>query len=344
MNNARRVNVGVVGATGLVGTVLMKLLDQRNFAVDDLRVFASPRSAGDMLSWRDRILKIESAEDSDFAGLDIVLMSAGALVGHQLAPKIVDAGAVVIDNSSAWRLDRDVPLVVVEVNPSALVVRPRGIIANPNCTTMVAVPVLAPLQRTFGLQRVVASTYQAVSGAGLKGIGELAAQSAVTRDHIVDLAQDSSRLQAEVAEVFGAPIAHNVIPFAGALVDDETDEEHKFRNETRKILNLAKLSVQCTCVRVPVVTGHSLSMAITLQQEAALDDVRGVLARSVGVKLADVPTPLDATGTDVSLVGRLRQDLDDPCTVHLFVVGDNLRKGASLNAVQIAELLRDDLP
>lgn len=332
------VRVGLVGATGLVGSMMRSILEERKFPVGELRCFASSRSAGQRLPWANGEVLVEDLENASFAGLDIVLLSAGAAVSKAVAPRIAADGAIAIDNSSAWRMDPDVPLVVSEVNSDALDRIPKGIVANPNCTTMVAMPVLKPLDKAAGLRRVVASTYQAVSGAGGKGVSELERQLAMLVGRGEALARGDGGDLPE-ANVFPAPIAHNVLSVAGNLVDDETDEEHKFRNESRKILGLAGLDVTCTCVRVPVFTGHSIS--IDAEFESVIDprDVRRLLADAPGVSVVDLPHPLDAAGGDVSLVGRIRRSGEDPHRIALFVSGDNLRKGAALNAVQLAEHL-----
>ncbi|MFN2606767.1 MAG: aspartate-semialdehyde dehydrogenase [Acidimicrobiales bacterium] len=331
--------VGIVGATGLVGGVMRSVLAERAFPVSELRLFASGRSAGRRLAWAGGEVEVEDAATADWRGLDIVLFSAGASTSRALAPAVVAAGAVVVDNSSAWRMDPDVPLVVAEVNPSDLDRIPKGIVANPNCTTMVAMPVVKPLADEAGLRRIVVSTYQAVSGAGLKGISELGEQVAKAGDQAPDLALDGSAVELPAPSTFPAPVAFNVVPFAGTLVDDETDEEHKFRNESRKILGLPSLAVSCTCVRVPVYTGHSLSLNLELERPLAPERARRLLATAPGVSVVDVPTPLQAAGTDPSLVGRIRRDPGVASGLALFVSGDNLRKGAALNTVQLAEAI-----
>jgi aspartate-semialdehyde dehydrogenase len=331
-------NVGIVGATGLVGTMIRNILETRSFPVDNLRLFASSRSAGTSIEWNGRTVVVEDLATADFTGLDVALLSAGGSVSKEVAPRIAAAGAVVIDNSSAWRMDPDVPLVVSEVNPDAIRNRPKGIVANPNCTTMVAMPVLRPLHEAAGLRRVVASTYQAVSGAGVKGVRELDLQLDKMSGRADELATERpSSLPAP--EVFARPLAHNVLPLAGNLVDDETDEEHKFRNESRKILAIPNLDVTCTCVRVPVFTGHSLSLDVEFENDIDPREAERILSSATGVQLADIPTPLDAAGGDVSLVGRIRRSGESPNRLALFISGDNLRKGAALNAVQLAELL-----
>ncbi len=330
-------NIGIVGATGLVGGVMRSVLAQRGFPVSDLRLFASARSAGQRLDWNGTPVVVEDAATADWRGLDLVLFSAGATTSRALATTVAGAGATVVDNSSAWRMDPDVPLVVAEVNGHALEHLPRGIVANPNCTTMVAMPVLKPLHDAAGLRRVVVSTYQAVSGAGRKGITELGEQVAKLGEVSTELAGDGGAVEFPAARVFAAPIAFNVLPFAGSLVDAETDEEHKFRNESRKILELPELGVSCTCVRVPVYTGHSLSLNVEFDRALSPEEATEILSTAPGVAVVDVPTPLQAAGADPSLVGRIRRDPGVGSGLALFVSGDNLRKGAALNAVQIAE-------
>jgi len=341
-------DIGLVGATGLVGGVLRTLLAERRFPVGRLRLFASARSAGRTLPWAGGEVVIEEAGTADYRGLDIVLFSAGAGVSRALAPRVAEAGAIVVDNSSAWRSDPDVPLVVAEVNPHALAEIPKGIVANPNCTTMVAMPVLKPLHLEAGLRRVVASTYQAVSGAGIKGVAELDKQTANVGGRAHELAlSGGAGVEFPAPEAFVAPIAFNVIPLAGRLVDDgsnemgfgETDEEQKLRNESRKILEIPGLAVSCTCVRVPVYTGHSLSLNLEFDRPLSPERARQILASSPAVTLADVPTPLAAAGNDPTYVGRIRRDPGAENGLALFLCGDNLRKGAALNAVQIAEAL-----
>jgi aspartate-semialdehyde dehydrogenase len=330
--------VGLVGATGLVGSMMRSILAERGFPVGELRCFASPRSAGRQLDFANGTVVVEDVGNASFKGLDLVLLSAGASVSREIAPKIAADGAIAIDNSSAWRMDPDVPLVVSEVNAHALTNRPKGIIANPNCTTMVAMPVIKPLHAAAGLHRVVASTYQAVSGAGVQGVRELEHQVSQLNGRGDDLAAGSVDNLPE-ARLFPSTIAFNVLSVAGNLVDDETDEEHKFRNESRKILELTDLDVTCTCVRVPVYTGHSISLTLDFDQPISPDQARDLLGEAPGVQLSDLPTPLDAAGGDVSLVGRFRQAGGHANRLSLFISGDNLRKGAALNAVQIAEAL-----
>ncbi len=340
--------VGVVGATGQVGAMMRRLLAERELLVGQVRFFASSRSAGTRLRWAGADVVVEDTAAADPSGLDLVLFSAGAAASRQLAPRFADAGAVVIDNSSAWRLDPDVPLVVSEVNPEAIeqALAPGGrrIVANPNCTTMAAMPVLKPLHDEAGLVRLVASTYQAVSGSGLAGVDELDKQVRQVVDRASELTHDGSAVQFPTPAKYVAPIAFNVLPVAGSVVDDgsyETDEEQKLRNEARKILDLPELPVSGTCVRVPVFTGHSLSLNAEFSRPLSVERAAEVLAVARGVELVDVPNPLQAAGRDAAYVGRIRQDegVPDGRGLALFVSSDNLRKGAALNAVQIAELL-----
>jgi aspartate-semialdehyde dehydrogenase len=332
-------NVGIVGATGQVGGVMRSVLAERGFPVSTMRYFASFRSAGRHLEWAGQDIEVEDAEKASYSGLDVVLFSAGGAGSKRLAPRAAAAGAIVIDNSSAWRMDAEVPLVVPEVNAHALDHRPKGIVANPNCTTMVAMPALKVLHLEAGLRRVVVSTYQSVSGAGLKGVDELAEQVAKVWEQSPGLAFDGSAVEFPESSVFPGPVAFNVLPLAGTLVDDETNEEHKFRDETRKILELPDLPLSCTCVRVPVYTGHSLSLNVEFERPLSPERAREVLSTAPGVSLTDVPTPLLAAGADPCYVGRIRRDPGAEHGLALFVSGDNLRKGAALNAVQIAEAL-----
>jgi aspartate-semialdehyde dehydrogenase len=336
--------VGVFGATGQVGAVMRTLLASRQFPIRELRFFASSRSAGRTLPWGDTEIEVEDSGslETSFAGLDLALFSNGASNSRPQAPRVAAAGAIVIDNSSAWRMDPEVPLVVPEVNLADLDSIPKGIVANPNCTTMVAMPVLAPLARAGGLLRVVVSSYQAVSGAGLAGVEELDSQVRAVADKAAELTFDGSAVSFPAPDKFAAPIAFNVLPYAGRYVDDgsgETDEEQKWRNESRKILGLPELVVNCTCVRVPVFTGHSMAIVAEFDRDLSPDDARQCLANAPGVALADIPTPLGATGGSVSLVGRVRRAQGAQNALALFLSGDNLRKGAALNAVQIAEAL-----
>lgn len=334
--------VGVFGATGQVGGVMRAILAERAFPVDEVRYFASARSAGRSLPWAGGDVVVEDVATADFSGLELALFSCGGAVSRELAPKVAAAGAVVVDNSSAWRMDPSVPLVVSEVNPEALDEIPLGIVANPNCTTMVAMPVLKPLDRRFGLRRVVVATYQAVSGAGGAGVAELDEQVQKVAAEASALTHDGRAVELPAPHKFAGPIAFNVLPLAGSVVDDgsgETDEEQKYRNESRKILGLPELALSCTCVRVPVFTGHGAALNVEFERPFALDEVVAALAEAPGVELVDLPTPLACAGRDASLVGRIRRDASVAHGLSLFAVGDNLRKGAALNAVQIAELL-----
>ena len=318
------------------------LLDERGFPVDELRLFASARSAGRTLYWRDRAIVVEDASAADYSGLDVCLFSAGATTSRALAERVASQGAVVIDNSSGWRRDPDVPLVVAEVNPHALESIPKGIVANPNCTTMVAMPPLKPLDTEAGLASMVVSTYQAVSGAGLAGVAELHEQVQKAGDEAPSLTYDGGALGLQAGDKFPAPIAFNVIPLAGSVVDDgtgETDEEQKLAHESRKILELPDLAVAATCVRVPVYCGHSLSISASFERPISPERAVEVLTGAPGVVVADVPTPLQAAGADPSYVGRVRRDPTRTNGLSLFVSGDNLRKGAALNAIQIAETM-----
>ncbi|MDA8297873.1 MAG: aspartate-semialdehyde dehydrogenase [Actinomycetota bacterium] len=335
-------NVGVFGATGQVGGVMRRLLDERGFPVETIRFFASKRSAGSSLTWKGADVTVEDADGADFTGLDVALFSCGKAASLALAEKVAAAGATVIDNSSAWRMHPEVPLVVPEVNAADLDTIPKGIVANPNCTTMIAMPVLKPIADRAGLRRVVVSSYQAVSGAGLAGVAELDEQVRKIADAAVALTHDGAALEMAPPSVFVQPIAFNVLPYAGALANDgsgETDEEQKWRNESRKILHLADLAVDCTCVRVPVFTGHSVSLHLELERPLEPEDARALLEAAPGVRVIDVPTPLQSAGIDDCLVGRIRKDRSVDNGLALFVCGDNLRKGAALNAVQIAEAL-----
>lgn len=339
--------VAVVGATGQVGAVMRTLLEQRNFPADRVRFFASARSAGTTLPFRGQDIVVEdtaAVSDEDLKGIDIALFSAGATLSRAQAPRFAAAGATVIDNSSAWRKDPEVPLVVSEVNPEEAKNPPKGIIANPNCTTMAAMPVLKVLHDEAGLQRLIVSSYQAVSGSGLAGVEELATQVRAVAADAEKLVHDGSAVAFPAPNKYVAPIAFDVIPLAGSLVEDgsgETDEDQKLRNESRKILGIPDLLVSGTCVRVPVFTGHSLSINAEFGNPLSVERAKELLADAPGVELVEVPTPLAAAGSDPSLVGRIRQDPGVPGGrgLALFVCGDNLRKGAALNTIQIAELL-----
>jgi aspartate-semialdehyde dehydrogenase len=324
------------------------LLRERSVPVDEVRFFASARSAGATLPWGDTEVVVEDTATADFSGLDLALFSAGGATSREWAPKVAGAGAVVVDNSSAWRRDPDVPLVVAEVNPGDLDDIPLGIVANPNCTTMAAMPVLGPLHQAAGLVRLRVSSYQAVSGSGGKGLVELDSQlrAGYADGDPTALTLDGSAVSLPDPAVYAVPVGFNVVPLAGSLVDDgslETDEEQKLRHESRKILHLPDLPVSGTCVRVPVFTGHSLAVHAEFERDIAPDEAVGLLAHAPGVVVTNVPNPLQATGRDEVFVGRVRADQAAPEGKGLtfFVVGDNLRKGAALNAVQIVELLAE---
>ena len=337
----RPLHLGVVGATGQVGVAMRQILAERDFPLASIRFFASARSAGSTLPWGDGEITVEDASTADPTGLDVALFSAGATTSRAQAPRFAAAGVTVIDNSSAFRKDPSIPLVCSEVNPADIALAgEQRIIANPNCTTMAAMPVLKPLHDEAGLTRIVASTYQAVSGSGVAGVRELHGQALAVVAEADQLAYDGSALAFPDPAVYVAPIAFNVLPMAGSVVDDgsfETDEEQKLRNESRKILGIPDLRVSGTCVRVPVFTGHSLSLNVEFSREISVERARELLAGAPGVELVDVPTPLQAAGKDPSYVGRVRQD--GPNGLALFVSNDNLRKGAALNTVQIAELI-----
>jgi aspartate-semialdehyde dehydrogenase len=335
--------IAIVGATGQVGTVMRSILLERDFPVDDIRFFASSRSAGSTIEWRGRQIVVEDAETADFSGIDIALMSSGAVSSKELGPRIAAAGATVIDNSSAFRMDPDVPLVVPEVNAHALITIPKGIVANPNCTTMAAMAVLKPLHLAAALESITVSTYQAVSGSGRDGVDELADELEKHRDHDPRvLAFNGAAFPLDEGAKFPATIAHNVIPIAGSIVDDgsfETSEEQKLRDESRKILEIPNLQVSATCVRVPVFTGHSLALTLSFENPLSPEQATEILLKARGVVVHDMPTPRLVTGQDPSYVGRIRRAETVKNGLSMFVSGDNLRKGAALNAVQIAEAL-----
>ena len=335
--------VGIVGATGQVGGVMRTLLDERDFPVESLRLFASARSAGSTIEWKGRDIVVEEAATADYSGLDLALFSAGATASREIAETVAAAGPVVVDNSSAWRMHPEVPLVVPEVNGDELRSIPKGIVANPNCTTMVGMPVLKPLADEAGLEALVVSTYQSVSGAGLSGVRELDEQVQKVGADGPQLTFDGAAVPLDAGPNFVESIAFNVLPLAGNLVDDglnETNEEQKLRDESRKILGLPDLPVSVTCVRVPVFTGHSLSINARFSRELSPERAYEILADAPGVLVEEVPTPHKAAGANPCLVGRIRRDPTVPHGLALFVSGDNLRKGAALNAIQIAEALR----
>lgn len=342
--------LAVVGATGQVGRVMRSILEDRDFPATSVRFFSSARSAGSVLPWKGGDVVVEDVSTADLSGIDIAIFSAGATASREYAPRFVAAGAIVVDNSSAWRQDDDVPLVVSEVNPGDIERCPKGIIANPNCTTMAAMPVVKPLMDAAGgLERLTVSSYQAVSGTGVKGVRELAAQlQAAVNQNLEGLVIDGQAVSFPDTGVYVAPIACDVVALAGSLVDDgsgETDEEQKLRNESRRILNVPNLRVSGTCVRVPVFSGHTMTIHAEFTGELSVDRALEVLRSAPGVRVVDVPTPLEAAGKDEVLVGRIRQDqaVEAGHGLIFVVSGDNLRKGAALNAVQIAELVADRL-
>jgi aspartate-semialdehyde dehydrogenase len=336
----KRLNVGVVGATGMVGELMRSILAERNFPVESVRFFASAKSAGKKLPWKDGEVTVEDAATANYSGIDVAFFSAGASTSRELAPKVAGAGAIVIDNSSAWRMDPEVPLVVSEVNPHALKSIPKGIVANPNCTTMAAMPVLKPLHQAAGLKRLIVSTYQAVSGGGVAGVSELEGQINGAGTSSAKLTYDGNACALPAPKKWAVPIAFNVVPLNYKLVEDGyTEEEVKLRDESRKILDLPKLLVSGTCVRVPVYSGHSLSINAEFERPITPEAALEMLGRAEGVVVTNVPNPLEASGRDPVYVGRIRRDPTVDHGLVLFVVGDNLRKGAALNAIQIAEAL-----
>ena len=334
--------IGIVGATGQVGSVMREILVERNFPLDSIRFFASSRSAGKEIKFQGEHIVVEDAAKSQWENLDIVLFSAGGKLSKELAPIVAAAGAMVIDNSSAWRMDPDVPLVVPEVNSHALDDAPKKIIANPNCTTMVAMPVLKPLHLEAGLLKLIVSTYQATSGAGLSGVQELRDQVREAGESAIQLTHDGTAVTFSPGSSFPTPIAFNVVPFCGSLIDDqlgETNEERKLRDESRKILEIQDLAVSATCVRVPVYTGHSLAITAGFRDHISSERAKEILSDVPAVMLEDIPTPLKSAGADPTYVGRIRPDTVLENGINLFLSGDNLRKGAALNAIQIAETL-----
>jgi aspartate-semialdehyde dehydrogenase len=340
--------VAVVGATGQVGSAMRRLLFERGFSGADIRFLASSRSAGSTLPWGDKEVVVEDVATADLEGIDLALFSAGGGTSRVQAPRFAEAGAHVVDNSSAWRMDPEVPLVVSEVNPEALDSIPKRIVANPNCTTMAAMPVMKVLHDEAGLKRMVISTFQATSGSGLKGVDELYRQAEAVVPGSRALAYDGRAIEFPESDLYVAPIAFNVIPLAGSLVEDglnETTEEQKLRFESRKILGIPDLLVSGTCVRVPVFTGHSLSVNAEFARPISPARAYEVLRDAPGVRVVEVPTPLEVAGLDEVLVGRIREDegVSDGRGLALFVSSDNLRKGAALNAVDIARLLAPKL-
>jgi aspartate-semialdehyde dehydrogenase len=332
-------NVAVVGATGAVGRTMLAILEARDFPVAALRLMASERSAGTVVSTRWGDVVVEDLATADPAGIDIALFSAGGARSRQYAPAFAAAGAVVIDNSSAFRMDPEVPLVVAQVNDAAIGEH-RGIVANPNCTTMDLMMAAGPLHRAAGLQFMTATSYQSVSGSGQRGMDELAHQVEILGKDRDALARGG--WSDPGGTVYPRPIGWNVIPFAGSAADDGyTDEEWKLVNESRKILDAPGLEVEPSCVRVPVMVGHGIVASMWFDRPVELDEAVEVLAAAPGAQLWTdrVPTPLDSAGIDDVLIGRVRPTVGRPGGINLWVVGDNLRKGAALNAVQLAELL-----
>ena len=334
--------IGIVGATGQVGGVIQGILAERKFPLSELRLFASARSAGRKLVFQGTEIEVEDAATADYRGLDVCLFSAGGSTSRAIAEHVAGQGPIVVDNSSAWRMDPQVPLVVAGVNDHALAAIPKGIVANPNCTTMAAMPALKPLDRAAGLLTLRVASYQAVSGAGLAGVAELSEQIQKVGDRAAELTFDGRAADFPAPAKFPAPIAYNVVAMIGKIVADglgETDEEQKVRHESRKILELPGLRVCCTCVRVPVYTGHSLAIHATFERPISPEEATAILARSPGVVVTDLPTPLMAAGQDPAYVGRIRRDEAAEYGLAFFVSNDNLRKGAALNAVEITELL-----
>ena len=344
---AGRPTLAVVGATGAVGTVMLDLLSTREDVWGEIRLIASPRSAGRLLSVRGVETEVIALSAEAFDGVDVAMFDVPDEVSAAWVPVAAARGAVCVDNSGAFRMDPEVPLVVPEVNPGAALVRPKGVIANPNCTTLSLIVAVGALHRVFGLEDLVVASYQAASGAGQAGIDTLYGQLEKVGGTRT-LGQRAGDVRAAVGDLgpFPAPLALNVVPWAGSLRDEGwSSEELKIRNETRKILGMPELRVSATCVRVPVITGHSLALHAVFDKEVSRADARRVLRDAPGVVLSDdpargeYPTPADVVGTDPTWVGRVRQSQDDPHALELFVCGDNLRKGAALNAAQIAELL-----
>ncbi|MGW0737978.1 aspartate-semialdehyde dehydrogenase [Streptomyces sp. NPDC002851] len=343
--------LAVVGATGAVGAVLLQILSQHADIWGEIRLLASARSAGRKLTVRGEEVEVVALSEDCFEGVDLALFDVPDEVSAQWAPIAAAKGAVVVDNSAAFRMDPDVPLVVPEVNPHAARVRPRGIIANPNCTTLSMIVAVGALHAEFGLRELVVSSYQAVSGAGAAGVAALREQlKLVAGTELGTSPGDVRRAVGDATGPFPEPIALNVVPWAGSLQDDGwSSEELKVRHESRKILGLPDLPITATCVRVPVITTHALTVHARFENEVTVDRAHEILSTAPGVVLFDnpaageFPTPADVVGTDPTWVGRVRRTLDDPTGLELFVCGDNLRKGAALNTAQIAELVAGDL-
>jgi aspartate-semialdehyde dehydrogenase len=346
----KKPSLAVVGATGAVGTVMLNLLSTRVDLWGEIRLIASKRSAGKKLRCRGEELVVVELTPDSFDGIDVAMFDVPDEVSLEWAPIAAAKGCIVVDNSGAFRMEPDVPLVVPEVNPSAVAIRPRNIISNPNCTTLSMIVVLGALHEVFGLDELVVASYQAASGAGQPGIDTLRAQVESVAGK--PIGETSGDVRSEISDVgpFPTPLALNVIPWAGSLKEaGYTSEEMKVRNESRKILGLPDLKVSATCVRVPVITTHSLAVHARFRDEVSREKAQSILAKAAGVKLVDrpeekeFPTPIDVVGTDPTWVGRVRRSLDDPRALDLFVCGDNLRKGAALNTAQIAELLAKEL-
>lgn len=345
---SKELTVALVGATGQVGRVMRTLLEERAFPAANIRLFATSRSAGTQLTFRGQQVTVEDVEGANLAGIDIAVFSAGGAASRKYAPRFAEAGAVVVDNSSAWRRDEQVPLVVSEVNPEDIQNRPKGIIANPNCTTMAAMPTVKVLHDLFGLETLVASSYQAVSGSGRAGVTELSSQLRASIDECEALALDGAAIQFPEPKTYVSPIAFNAVPVAGSFVDDasgETDEEQKLRNESRRILHLPSLAASCTCVRIPVMSAHLLSLNARFARPVDLAQAKAALKQACGVQLVEVPNPLEAAGRDGTFTGRLRidQSVPDGKGLAFICCADNLRKGAALNAIQIAEIVAKEL-
>jgi aspartate-semialdehyde dehydrogenase len=343
---SRKPSLAVVGATGAVGTVMLDILSKRKDVYGEIRLIASAKSAGKKLTCRGQELTVVALSPEAFEGIDIAMFDVPDEVSKEWAPIAVSKGCVVVDNSGAFRMDKDVPLVVPEVNPDQVKNRSKGIISNPNCTTLSMIVAMGALHKQYGLKELVVASYQAASGAGQSGLDILRKQiSEVANTSVGDTAGDIKKVVKDNGP-FPAPLALNVIPWAGSLKEDGySSEELKVRNESRKILGIANLKVSATCVRVPVLTTHSLAVHAIFEKEVSRQVAQDVLKNAAGVELVDdpenhkFPTPADVVGTDPTWVGRVRKSLDDPNALDLFVCGDNLRKGAALNTAQIAELV-----
>ncbi len=340
METYSRPRVAIVGATGAVGTTMLSILEERNFPATDVRLMASPRSAGRIVGTRWGDVEVEDLETADPTGVDIALFSAGGARSKEHAPRFARAGATVIDNSSAFRMDDNVPLVVANVNDDAIADN-QGIVANPNCTTMTIMMAAGPLHRAAGMRTMIATSYQSVSGSGKTGMDQLQSEVEHFRDNLDGLV--SGNWEDPGGDLYMRPIAYNVLPLAGSITDvGYTDEEWKLVNETRKILRRDTIAVEPTCVRVPVMVGHGIAASMWFDRAVDLDEAVAVLGGAPGVQLWDdtnVPTPLDSAGIDDVLIGRLRETIGHLGGISLFAIGDNLRKGAALNAVELAELL-----